>query len=135
MCVVAGLYRIKNKITGVEFFSDRKILLFRTLPDITTGANLTLTIMTRIFNLGYLDEAKECYINWDGSHDNVNYTCIYTLMHFLLCAEREGWPLRKFVVLRLQVGHTHILLDAAWALLSKLLYGVKSRGTSLNTNP
>ena len=45
---LAGLYRIKNKITGVEFFhGDRKLLLFRTLPNITTGANLTLTLFTR----------------------------------------------------------------------------------------
>ena len=46
--ILGGMQRIKNKITGVEFFSgDRKILLFRTLPNITTGANLTLTILTR----------------------------------------------------------------------------------------
>ena len=45
---LGGMQRIKNKITGVEFFSgERKLLLFRTLPNITTGANLTLTILTR----------------------------------------------------------------------------------------
>lgn len=46
--VLGGLHRIKNKITGVEFFSGhRKLLIFRTLPNITTGANLTLTIFSR----------------------------------------------------------------------------------------
>ena len=53
--------------TGVEFFSgDRKLLLFRSLPDVVTGANYTLTLLTRIFNMGYLDEAQKCYVNWDG---------------------------------------------------------------------
>ena len=46
--LLGGMHRIKNKITGVEFFSeDRKLFLFRSLPDVTTGANLTLTILTR----------------------------------------------------------------------------------------
>ena len=50
------------KITGVEFFSGhRKLLLFRSLPHLSTGANLTLTIIARAFNLGYFDEAKEVY--------------------------------------------------------------------------
>ena len=127
--ILAGMYTIKNKITGVEFFSgDRKLLIFRSLPHLTTGANLTLTILVRCFNLGYFDEAEQVYINWDGSHDNVNYTCVYSLIHILLCAEAEGWPLRKVTILRLQVGHTHILLDAVWSLLSQLLYGTHSRG-------
>lgn len=78
--------------------------------------------------MGYLDEAERVYINWDGSHDNVNYTCLYTLMHFLLCAEDKGWPLRTFIILRLPVGHTHVLLDAAWGLLSLFVYGKHSRG-------
>ena len=68
------------------------------------------------------------YINWDGASDNVNYTCLYALVHFLLCAEKEGWPLKKFVVLRLPVGHTHVLLDAAFGLLSQYIYGSHSRG-------
>lgn len=49
-------------------------------------------------------------------------------MFFLLSAEKHGWPLKKFVILRLQVGHTHILLDAAWGLLSRYVYGILSRG-------
>ena len=68
----------------------------------------------RLFALGYFNQAEKIYINWDGAHDNVNYTCLYGLVHFLLCAEEEGWPLKKIVVLRMPVGHTHVLLDAAW---------------------
>ena len=78
--------------------------------------------------MGYFDEAKKIYVNWDGAHDNVNYTCVYTLIHFLVCAESAGWPLREFVILRLPVGHTHVLLDAAWGILSLFIYGRHSRG-------
>ena len=82
----------------------------------------------RLFNLGYFDQAQKVYVNWDGSHDNIAYTALYSLVHFLLCAEKAGWPLRKFVVLRLPVGHTHVLLDAAFGLLSQYIYGKFSRG-------
>ena len=57
----------------------------------------------------------------------MNYTCLYGLIHLLLSAEKERWPLRKFVILRLPVGHTHVLLDAAWGLLAQLVYGKHSR--------
>ena len=46
--ILGKMQRIKNKITGVEFFSGaRQLMLFRTLPNVTTGANLTLTIISR----------------------------------------------------------------------------------------
>ena len=50
--VLGGMKRIKNKLTGVEFFSgSRKLLVFRSLPNITTGANLTLTIICRFVDI------------------------------------------------------------------------------------
>lgn len=82
----------------------------------------------RLFNLGYFNKAEKIYVNWDGASDNVNYTCLYALIHFLLCAEKEGWPLKQFVILRMPVGHTHVLLDAAWGMLSRMIYGTQSRG-------
>ena len=101
-------------------YDDQKtLMLFRTLPKIRTGANLTLTILVRLFNLRMFDKARNIYINWDGSRDNVNYTCLYSLIHFLVCAERSGWPLRSFILLRLPVGHTHNHLDATFSLISK----------------
>ena len=61
-------------------------------------------MLTRLFNLGFFDEATDIYINWDGARDNANYTCLYTLCHFLVAAEEMGWPLRTITVLRLQVS-------------------------------
>ena len=89
---------------------------------------LHLTCVIRLFSLGYFDKANTIYINWDGSHDNVNYTCLYGLIHLLLMAAIKGWPLKKFILLRLPVGHTHVLLDAAWGLLAIFVYGIHSRG-------
>lgn len=82
---------------------NRTIHLFRTLPNIKTGANLTMTIIGRLLNLRVLDDAVDLYINWDGSPDNINYTCYYALIHFLLCAETTGWRLRSITLLRLRV--------------------------------
>jgi hypothetical protein len=102
---LAGLKVIKNKITGVEMLGGtRRLWLFRTLPNITTGANLTLTILLRMFSLGVLDRAKEFVVNWDGASDNINKTAIKVLTWFLLSAEKEGWPLRKIILLRLKVN-------------------------------
>ena len=49
--VLSGMYTIKNKITGAEFYTNGKPLRFyMTLPNIRTGANLTLTILCSMFN-------------------------------------------------------------------------------------
>ena len=61
----------------------------RTLPNVRTGANLTLTILTRL-QLGHLDRVRKYILNRDGASDNVTYTNIYTLVHLLLCAEENG---------------------------------------------
>ena len=127
--VLAGMFRIKQKITGAEFYTAGKPLRFyRTLPNVKTGANLTLTIICMMFNERVFDQAVNVFINWDGSKDQVNYTVLFGLAHLLLCAELEGWSLRSFTLLRLKVGHTHNHLDATFALLSKEVYGIHSRG-------
>ena len=118
--VLGGMYRIKNKITGAEFYTAGKPLRFYlTLPHIKTGANLTMTIICDMFNQRIFDNAITIYINWDGSKDQVNYTVLFGLAHLLVSAETKGWPLKSFVLMRLQVGHTHNHLDTTFALLSK----------------
>ena len=124
------LYRIKQKVTGVDVYGAPGLLLFRTLADVPTGANLTSTIIARLFSLGLADHAEEMYIQWDGSSDNVNYTNIFFLVWLLVSAERAGWPLRRVYLLRFVVGHTHNRLDSMFAQLSKALYGNHSRGAS-----
>ena len=127
---LSKLYRIKQKLTGVEVYGTPGLLLFRTLADVPTGANLTSTIISRLVSLGLLDDAEEMYIQWDGSSDNVAYTNIFFLVWLLVSAEQSGWPLRRVYLLRFVVGHTHNRLDALFAQLSKALYGNHSRGAS-----
>ena len=109
-------------------FADNSLLLFRTLPDVSTGGNLTMSILVRLVCLGYMDNATDVYINFDGAGDNVCYTVIYSLVHLLLCASKCGWPLRRFHLLRFKVGHTHNQLDATFGVLSRYVYGKHSRG-------
>ena len=127
---ISKLYRIKQKVTGVDVYGSPGLLLFRTLPDVPTGANLTSTIISRIFSLGLADNATQMYIQWDGSSDNVAYTNIWFFVWLLVSAEREGWPLRHVYLLRFVVGHTHNRLDAMFSQLSKALFGNHSRGAS-----
>ena len=100
--VLGGMHRIKNKITGVDVWGQG-LYLFRTLPTIKTGANLTMTIAARLFSLGVVRDAEHLFINWDGASDNVAYTSMYGLAHLLVCAEATGWLLHTITIYRLQV--------------------------------
>ena len=124
------LYRIKQKLTGVQVYGTPGLLLFRSLPDVGSGANLTSTIICRLFSLGLGNQAEEMFVQWDGSSDNIAYTNIWFLVWLLVSAERSGWPLRRVNLLRYVVGHTHNRLDAMFAQLSKNLFGNHSRGAS-----
>jgi len=127
---LSKLWRIKQKLTCVQMFDCRKSLyFFRTLPDVPTGGNLTCTILAEMFmKKNLMGTCTDVYINVDGSGDNINYTVIYALVHFLLCAHVKKLKLTRIHFLRMKVGHTHNELDAAFALLSKLVYGKHSRG-------
>lgn len=127
---LSRLWRVKQKLTCVQMFDSRKSLyFFRTLPDVPTGGNLTCTILAEMFaKKDVFGSCTDVYINVDGSGDNVNYTVMYALVHFLLCAHAKKMKLTRIHFLRMKVGHTHNDLDAAFALLSKLVYGKHSRG-------
>lgn len=129
--MMGKLWTIRQKLTCIQLFDTTKSLyMFRTLPCVPTGANLTCTIMTSL--LGQIDMKKvtDLWINVDGAHDNICYTLYYFLVHLLLSARAEGWTLRRVHLLRMKVGHTHNDLDATFAVLSKYVYGKHSRGDS-----
>lgn len=120
---LAGQQRIKQKITGVQFFSNKELLLFRTLPDVPTGGNLTMTIIEHLFSRGHVKNATDLHINLDGATDNICYTVFYGLAKLLKDAGDAGWPLRRIHLYRFDVGHTHNELDAAFGNLSISVYG------------
>ena len=83
---LAQNWAIKQKLTGVQFFRDDDLLLYRSLPDVPLGGNLTLTIIADLFKRGRFTHATDIYINWDGAADNVCYHAFYGLAHLLRCA-------------------------------------------------
>ena len=127
---LSKLWRVKQKLTCVQMFDSRKSLhFFRTLPDVPTGANLTCTILAEMFSKKDLfADCTDVHINVDGSGDNINYTVVYALVYFLLCSYAKNRKLTRLHFLRMRPGHTHNELDAAFALLCKLIYGKHSRG-------
>ena len=72
------MHKIQQKITGVVVHNIG-YYLFRTMPWIRSGANLTLTILFSLFSLGLFDSTRTLYIQWDGAKDNVNVTNFYVL--------------------------------------------------------
>ena len=113
--------KIQQKLTGVVVHG-LGYYLFRTLPWIKSGANLTLTILCYMFSLGVFDHTSKLYIQWDGASDNVNVTNFYFLTWLLMVSGSLGLPLVTIVVSRLCVGHTHFDVDAFHGVLSKYLY-------------
>lgn len=97
------MYRIKSKITGCQLFKDDALVLFRSLPDVPTGGNLTLTIIAHMFHREDVRQATDVYIHVDGASDNICYHVIYGLAHLLRCAARAGWPLKTIHLLRFKV--------------------------------
>ena len=151
-CLAKG-GRIKQKITGVQFFDDDSLILSRTLPDVRTGGNLTLTIIAMLFSKDYFREATDVYLNFDGASDNVCYTVVYGIAMLLHWANKAGWPLKRIYILRFkelwcllaittdslltftlpqtyQVGHTHNQLDGTFGVLARFVYGRHCGGTT-----
>ena len=121
---LSHMRRIKQKLTGVQLFKDDGLLLFRTLPDVKTGGNLTLTIIAHMLQNYVRDSSTvDLYINFDGASDNMCYTVVYGLAHYLHCAAKSGWRLKRIHVLRFHVGHTHNTLDSTFGVLSRHVYG------------
>ena len=121
---LAKMQRIKQKLTGVQLFRDDSLLLFRTLPDVKTGGNLTLTILGHMLQNFVRDtNVADLYINFDGASDNICYTVLYGIAHYLRCARANGWALRRVHCLRFVVGHTHNILDSTFGVLSRHVYG------------
>ena len=125
---MSGLWRVKQKFTCARSFVDKKLYVFRTLPHVKTGANLTCTILFMMAAMGLFADATDLHLNLDGASDNVTYPVMYALLHLLLCAVGTGKRLRRIWLYRFKVGHTHNALDAIFGLISEFVYGNHSNG-------
>ena len=107
---LAKMPRIVQKLTGVQSFKDDSLLLFRTLPDVPTGGNLTMTIVTHLFSLPEVQQATDLYLNVDGASDNICYHVLYALAYLLRRASKAGWPLQRIHLLRFKAcTYSHTL--------------------------
>ena len=95
-----------------------------------TGANLTMTIIARLFTRERLRGVTDLHINLDGARDNICYTVMWGLAYLLRCARKAGWPLQHIWLYRFLVGHTHMQLDSSFAVLARFIYGKTSGGTT-----
>jgi len=102
------LKRMKQKITGVQWFHDDSIQLFQSLPNVRTGGNLTMTIMIEIFKNPRVQQATDLYVNFDGASDNICYHVFNSLAYLLFSARQAGWPLRRIHILRFKVTFIHM---------------------------
>ena len=116
--IMSQLWRIKQKLTVAQTFDQRKTLhFFQSLPNVTTGGNLTATIVSRLLSLPEMRGCTDLYLNIDGSGDNICYTFYYFLAHVLLCSGKTGIALKRIHLMRMKVGHTHCDLDATFGKL------------------
>ena len=100
---LAKLARITQKLTGAQSFKDDSVILFRTLPDVPTGGNLSMTIIAHLFTLPEVQQATDLYLNVDGASDNICYHVVYGCAHLLKSANEAAWPLQRIHLLRFKV--------------------------------
>ena len=84
--MMSKLWRIRQKLTCVQLFNMQKTLyIFRTLPNVKSGGNLTATIIARMLNTRMFDRCTDLHINLDGNiHTHMHNTRARACMH--LCA-------------------------------------------------
>ena len=113
---LSGVHRIQQKLTGVKLFNDDIMLLFRTLLDVSTGGNLTLTIIEHMFQREDVQQATDLYINVDGASDNICYHVLYGLAFLLRSANKAGWPMCRIHLLQFKLNNIVMLLSSSFSL-------------------
>lgn len=72
--------------------------LFRRLPYVPKGANLTLTLIIDMIRRGHLRGKSQVYIQWDGASENVAKTNLRFFIWLLLACEDQGLDLDTITV-------------------------------------
>ena len=74
--------------------------IFRRLPYVPKGANLTLTILIQLIRKRQFAGKTHVFIQWDGASENVNKTNLRFFIWLLLVTEHLDLPLRTITVCR-----------------------------------
>ena len=117
--------RVKQKLTGVLLHGTAQpYRAYWTTAAVSTGANLTCTILFDMYQRGDFDDKVELRIQWDGASDNVSYTCFYFFLFLLVHRDELGLTsLKRIVANRLPVGHTHADIDQMFSVFSQYMFG------------
>jgi len=83
------------------------------------GANLTASILIDLFSKGLFKNLHTLVIQWDGASENVAKTNWRLVIWLLL--RKSG--LKTIILCRLEVGHTHFLVDQHHSVFSMHIRG------------
>ena len=74
--------------------------LYRRLPFVQKGANLTLTMLVDLIKRGFLKNKSELYVQWDGASENVSKTNLRFFIWLLLLCGTKRLPLVTITICR-----------------------------------
>ena len=74
--------------------------LYRRLPYVQKGANLTLTMLVDLIRRGHLKNKTELSIQWDGASENVNKTNFRFFIWLLILCDAKGLSLTLLNICR-----------------------------------
>ena len=98
-----SLSRIKKIVQQFIGVLDHRLVygLYRRLPYVQKGANLTLTIILDLICRGHLRGKSQVYMQWDGASENVAKTNLRFFIWLLLACEDKDLPLDTITICRL----------------------------------
>ena len=127
---LSAVQKIIQQFIGV-LDHGRGYTVYRRLPCVQKGANLTLSILLDLICRGHLRGKSKLYMQWDGASENVAKTNLRFFIWLLLACESKDLPLETIVVCRLLVGHTHFDVDQRHSVLARYILGrlgIQDRG-------
>ena len=83
--------------------------VYRRLPYVQKGANLTLTMVIDLIRRGHLKGKSEVFFQWDGASENVAKTNLRFFIWLLLMCEDKGLPLETITVCRCDDMHERLV--------------------------
>jgi len=78
--------------------------LYRRLPYVQKGANLTMTMIVDLIRRGLLANKSELYLQWDGASENVANTNLRFFIWLLLLCEKKKLPLVTITICRCSIA-------------------------------
>ena len=106
------------------------LCMFNVLNVVHAGANMAMTCLMRALQIMEDDIPEVLYLQVDGGSENWNQV-LFGLIDLLF--DLYG-KLKKVIVSRLPVGHTHIDVDRFFSYLNKKLFGTSAGGRKDGAN-